>query len=37
MLHMLLQNSDFDDDGDDFNMADANDGMHLLCNGNLTW
>lgn len=35
---MLLQNIDFDDDGDDFNMADANDGMHhLLCNGNLTW
>lgn len=33
MLYTLLQNIDFDDDEDDFNMDDGNDGMHFLCNG----
>ena len=33
MLYTFLQNIDFDDDEDDFNVDDGNDGMHFLCNG----
>ena len=30
VLWTILQNIDFDDDEDDFNMDDDNDGMHFI-------